>query len=391
VTDISEFLTPGPSRNDKHPDGWKPRLEVDTTDGGYIVSRPFQPDTPPDHATILDDFGLDPAQWTVTSVRRSRWQRYDGEWLEAARLTVVPAGAARTSAADLDRLCTDIARWRPRTAVKSAQDGTFVVPVGDTQFGKPDGDGTPGTVRRLLTETEAAAARLKSETRRGQAPAVTLAWLGDCIEGIWSQGGALRMRLDITPTEQVRVYRRLMWAQVKTFAHLASTLTVPVVPGNHDDAVRLGGGNAPATRYDESWAIEGASAVWDAVQENDELGHVRFVFPARDELTVTLDMSGTLVGMAHGHQFGRDPLGWWDGQAGGRTDIGSADVLLAAHLHHLRVQDHGGGRLFLQIPALDGGSSWFRHRRGQAAPSRLVSFWTGGGDVWGLDPLRVAA
>lgn len=94
--------------------------------------------------------------------------------------------------------------------------------------------------------------------------------------------------------------------------------------------------------------------------------------------------------MVHGHQFGRGANGWrtwWNDQGGGRTPIGTADVLIAAHLHHLRVQDHGDGRLFLQIPALDGGSQWFKARKGDASPSRMVSFWTQDGAVWGLDPV----
>src|SRR5690606_9521314 len=158
---------------------------------------------------------------------------------------------------------------------------------------------------------------------------------------------------------------------------------VPTVPGNHDEPTRK-----VHTTYTDSWAIEAASAVQDAVEQNPDLvDRVRFVFPEHDELTVTVDVSGTILGLAHGHQFGRDPLRWWDEQAGGRQPIGDADVLLAGHLHHLRVQDHGGKRLFVQLPALDGGSNHYRHRHGQHSPSRAVTFWTADGRVHDLDPV----
>ena len=54
---------------------------------------------------------------------------------------------------------------------------------------------------------------------------------------------------------------------------------------------------------------------------------------------------------------------------------------------HLRVQDHGGRRLWIQVPALDGGSNWFRHKSGQDSPSRAVTFWTKDGRVYDLDPV----
>ena len=383
--DLDKYRTPGNMQGDKPPDGWKPRLEVDDTDGGYIVSKPYDPGQHPDYANILDEFGLDPQAWHIRSVRRSRWQTYHGDWLEAARLNIVPAGQT-VDRVDVERLVGQIAKWRPRTSDKVNYDGCYVQPVGDTQVGKSDGDGTSGTVSRFLRHTEASVVKLRQTVRKGRTAHVALPWAGDCIEGIWSQGGALRSRLDLTVTEQVRVLRRLMWAQLSAFAPLAEQLTIPVVPGNHDEAVRTG--NQMSSTYDDSWAVDAASAVADMVALNDDLnGRVRFIFPAHDELTVTFDADGTSTGVAHGHQFGRDPLRWWDEQAGGRNPIGMVDVLIGAHLHHLRVQDHGGERLFIQIPALDGGSQWFKHRRGQRAPSRMVSWWSKDGRVWGLDPL----
>ena len=279
-----------------------------------------------------------------------------------------------------------IGKWKPRKPGKASRvpaTGAFVSPVGDTQLGKVDGGGSPGVVARFGTNLDDAIARYQ----RHPAATVVLPWLGDCIEGIWSQGGSLRMRLDLAPAEQVRVYRRLMWAQVKAFARVhAGVIEVPVVPGNHDETVRTG--DKMSTWYDDSWAVDGASAVADGCAENPDLAdRVRFVFPQRDQLGIVREYDGLVVGMTHGHQFGRDPLKWWDQQAGGRTPLGDSDVLLAAHLHHLRLQDHGGRRLFFQIPALDGGSQWFQHRAGADAPPRLVTFRIEDGHVRNLDPV----
>lgn len=386
-----KLKSPGPTGNDAPPDGWKARLELDSDDGGYIVSRPYDPQIPTDHAAEIAEHGLDPEQWEITKVRRSRWQVYDGRWLEAFKIDLAPKGNGAADRVDVEEVVRNISKWRPRTTkTKRTCEGTFVVPVGDTQLGKPDGGGTPATIERFLSETELTLRRLRKSLGKGRvAETVVLPWLGDCIEGIVSQSGANNMTLDLTPTQQVRVYRRLIWAQVEQFAHVAERLVIPVVPGNHDEPMRIAG--KQPTPADDSWAIEGAAAVQDGIEANPELAdRVEFRFPGHDEMTITLNVDGTRIGMCHGHQFGSGVDGWrkwWNDQSGGRTPIGQADILLAAHRHHLLIQDHGDGRLLIQTPALDGGSQWFKARHGDDSPSRMVSFWTKDGAVWGLDPV----
>ena len=386
---LADLASPGPQpdpyqrQRKPYPDGWQPRVEHDES-GGYLVTAPSQ--SAPEHDQALRDYGLDPSQWVVTSRRISRWQVYGGDWLEAARLSFAPRSLSASTKADADQLVETIGKWKPRKPVKAsrvAATGTFFQPTGDTQIGKVDGDGSEGTVGRFLSQLDESVDRY----RKHPAEVVALPWLGDCIEGIWSQGGSLRMRLDLAPAEMVRVYRRLIWAQVRAFAAIhAGFIEIPVVPGNHDETVRTG--DRMSTRYDDSWAIDGASAVADGCAENPDLrDRVRFIFPKSDQLGIVREYDGLAVGMTHGHQFGRDPFKWWDAQAGGRTPLGDADILMAGHLHHLHIKDHGGSRLFFQIPALDGGSQWFQHRHGQDSPPRLVTFTIRDGHVRDLDPV----
>jgi hypothetical protein len=58
--------------------------------------------------------------------------------------------------------------------------------------------------------------------------------------------------------------------------------------------------------------------------------------------------------------------------------IGDATLLFGAHFHHLRIEQ-GGAKSFIQIPALDGGSQWWKHVTGQDAPAGMVSLLVGAG------------
>lgn len=277
---------------------------------------------------------------------------------------------------DLDALVKAAkTRRKPKTpdSVEAAEqsDLAFVIALGDLQLGKVDGDGVEGTVARFIETTRQAIDRHKRLCP--QAP-IYLFHLGDCIEGFQSQGGANAWRTTLTTTEQVRLYRRLLLEQVKDLAAATSRLVVAGVPGNHDEAHR------PLHTYGDSWAIEAMSAVRDALDlAGDAYAHVTMHTPARDELTLTFDIAGTKVGLAHGHQWkpGQAET-WWARQSHGRQPIGDADMLLSAHLHHLRIVD-SGVKTWIQVPALESESTWWRHATGEVARPGIVTMLVGGG------------
>lgn len=363
----------------KHPSGWEPGVAWNG-DSGTLTTHPIDAE-PNDWSELLSVWDLDPTVFEVIEpVQFRAWDAPDPEG-GLRRLFYYKATIRRRvdSRESVEELLSVLGKKRPKKPPESSGEGfAFCVPSGDLQLGKPDGDGTEGTIERFSSKTDAAVSRLKELRKMGRVvDEIVLPWLGDCIEGLVSQGGALAAagRLDLTMTEQLRVYRRLMLHQIQQFAPLSSRIVVPVVPGNHDEVQRVG---KVTRRYDDSWAVEGASAVADALKLADGYEHVSFVFPGHDELTITLDVAGTPVGFAHGHQFGRDPVKWWSGQAHGMQEIGSSTLLLGAHLHHLRIEQ-GGAKTFIQIPALDGGSTWWRHKTGQDAPAGMVSLLIGHG------------
>ena len=361
------------------PAGFEPGIEYDSS-GGILRSIPRPAGDEPDHAELLAEFELDPAKWRITGLRRSKWQRWDETWLESFRATFVPNSGSNL--VPIDDLLDIVSKWKPvkrdSSPVKaSVSNVAYVVVLADTQVGKIDGGGSEQIIQNVLHKTDLAASRLKELRKSGRdIGTVYLPQLGDCIEGMNSQGGKHIWRTDLDLTAQIRVYRRLLLHMVKTFAPLADRVIVPCVPGNHDEAVRVG--NSMATTYTDSFALDAASAVADALADHPDFKHVSFVFPVYDTLTVTLDMAGTVVGLAHGHQCRGKAIDWWKNMAHGQQDIGEATLLLSGHFHHLRVEQ-SGRKTWMQAPALDGGSTWFENSSGQAAPAGMLTLTVGEG------------
>jgi 3',5'-cyclic AMP phosphodiesterase CpdA len=359
---------------------WRTGSDIGNDEGEIrtrpVVVAPGQSVPDPDNAALLEEFGLDPNIWEAVAVRRSRWQqREDGDWLEAHRVSVRrrAAGHAGLDPAALEAILSNYTYPVPDPKVRALDGGILMVPVGDLQVGKPDGGGTAAIVDRFSRLTEQVRQRILA-TPTGRVQALILPWLGDCIEGYVSQNG--KLPLDVSITEAVRIIRRLMLHQLAVLSPLADRVLVVAIAGNHDEVRR--DRTAP---MNDSWALDAASAVADALELSGQYEHVTFIFPEREELTVTVDVGSEehpyVIAFTHGHVVNSPDrmLGWWEDQAFGRQKAGEADMLVSAHFHHYRNRSAGRRRTWLQIPALDGGSPWYRVRKGEDQSAGMVSVW----------------
>lgn len=368
---LENIKAPGPQGSDKRnvapKESWRPHMELDA-DGGYFVSTP-RTEEPADAKELLAEFDLNPDEWLVTNVRRSKWQRYDGEWLQAYRVNLKPV-AQHATLLDIGEIEAEIKKWRPaKQSNKSKGMHTFVVAVGDTQWGKDAGGGTEATVNRVMSAMDATVRRFDEIKGRGIGQ-IALPQMGDCIEGIVSQGGRIAGRIDVPLTAQIRIGRRMLLEWIKRFAPLTDKLIVPVVPGNHDETTR-----ALITDPLDSFQVDIVSQVMDICAENPALQHVEARYVDTDNTTLAVNLSGVMVGFAHGHQSRNLPK-WWEGQALGQTPVGQADILMTAHYHHFSALDLGP-RFWVQIPSMDGGSAWFRDRKGLDSPTGIVTMVVG--------------
>jgi predicted phosphodiesterase len=376
---LEELAAPGKRGSDikatNTPESWRPRMEIDS-DGGFLISTPRSAGQIPDSAEILKEFDLDPASWDVINLRRSRWQSHSGEWLEAYRVSVKPSEIFSGPDEDVDQLINEISRWRPgKTEKFKTGNLAYVFAPSDQQIGKKaNGEGTEQSITRILNATEGGVHRLKELRKIGRdIGTVVLALPGDHVEGNVSQGGKLQGQAssDLGLTEQTRVARRLLMAQIKAFAPLCEKLIVPVVNGNHDEVTRQ-----VMADPSDGWNVEIASAVQDACAENSNLSHVEFRFPDKDHQTLAVNINGVILGIFHGHQTGRDVIKYLSGQAAGQTALGMADLWISGHYHNFRTMDIGH-RLWVQAPTTDPGSAWFRDRQGMDSPTGVLSMVIG--------------
>jgi predicted phosphodiesterase len=364
------------------PESWRPRMEIDS-DGGFLVSTPRKAGEIPDAAEILTEFDLDPSSWKVVNLRKSRWQNHAGEWLEAYRVSLQPADIVSGSDFDLEKLIEEVSKWRPRKTEKFKSGNlSYVFAPSDQQIGKKaNGEGTEHSIERILNGTQNGVERLKELRKIGrEIGTIVIALPGDHVEGNVSQGGKLQSQSasDLGLTEQTRVARRLLMAQIKAFAPLCENLVVPVVNGNHDEVTRQ-----VIADPSDGWNVEIASAVQDACAENSELSHIEFRYPDKDHQTLTIDVGGVMLGLFHGHQSGRDVVKYLSGQAAGQTALGMADLWISGHYHNFKTMDIGH-RLWIQAPTTDPGSAWFRDRQGMDSPTGILSLVIGDG----YDPRR---
>ncbi|HEY2639798.1 MAG TPA: hypothetical protein VGI66_07915 [Streptosporangiaceae bacterium] len=203
--------------------------------------------------------------------------------------------------------------------------------------------------------------------------------VGDLIEGSTSQHSALPN--DVPVTEQVRIVRRLIVHMLGKLAPYADAVLVETVPGNHDQQRR-----DRVTPARDSWAIEACSGAQEVLEV--QYDHITWAYPrGSEDVSVAVKVDDVVIGAVHGDQFSSPDRmrQWWAGQALAGAEVGSAQLLLSGHYHHLRVESISKDKTWMQVPALDNGSPWFKNRKGADAPGGLISlrleksapYWSG--------------
>lgn len=371
-------------RRQAHPKGWEPRLTVEGEQAD-LVSRPVADGEPaPGWEDELASRGGDPSRWKPSGpVRFSSWdaQIKGGgvTQMHAYRWNLVPV-EPEIADEDLDALIRKICKRKTGGVAdrqRETSERALVVVLADWQAGKADHGGVEALMERLESLRVGVTNRVRELRKLGRpVDQLVIAGLGDLVEQCDGHYPMQTFSVELDRRQQERFVRRMLVEMISDWAKLAPRVVVACVPGNHGENRR--GGKAFTSFEDNS-----DLAVFEQAQEvfarnPEEFGHVAWVIPDGD-MTVTLDVCGTVIGFAHGHQArkGSTPQqrlrNWWLEKGASRHPIGDADILVSGHYHHLiTVED--GPRTWMQAPANDGGSRWFEERGGSTTICGTLTF-----------------
>jgi hypothetical protein len=369
----------------KHPSGWEPG--IDTAKGVLTVEGGEKP--PTDWSEIIKELGLNPRDWTVDESQPVQVRTWDSgdKRMYYYRATVIPAGSVAASV-DIEQLIRDVKR-RKRGDVphETVSERGLVVCLADWQVGKSDHGGVEALVERLLALKDAVPARIKALAKAGKPIShLFVIGMGDMVEGCDGHYEMQTASVELDRRQQVKLVRRMLVAMLTDWGKLPIQMVVGCVPGNHGENRKNGKAFTTFEDNDDLAVFEQAAEVLTAAGFSD----VHFVIPDGD-MTITLDICGTVCSFAHGHQFQGAGLplakakGWWKGKMAAMHPVGDARVLAFGHYHHLQVlQD--GPRTILGCPSNDGGSRWFEERGGPTTACGTLTFVT---DKDGWDELKI--
>ena len=347
---------------------------------GSVTTKPVVGNTPPEWEEVLKVWELDPEKFAVVEpVLFNAWDApsKDGGTIRMRQWKGRVVRKDRTSV-DLSELISEIKRHKPKAQTTYEGEGTMVVALSDWQIAKPDGDGTRGTVQRILNSTDNVVTRVK-ELRKLKRPIdeLIVLWCGDAIEGTVGHYATQAFGAELDRRDQVKVARRLLRDALVTWSPHFKKVKVLAVGGNHGEN-RNGGGKAWTTLgdNDDVAIVEQVAEIFAANKET--YGHIKFIIPD-DSLTVTTKVNGWVLGMTHGHlaksagSAEQKARRWFESMAAQRQPIGASDIIVTGHFHHLRIADWGKAT-WIQAPSMEGGSDWFRLSKGEQSATGTLTF-----------------
>lgn len=380
--DGEEYIPPKKETEIKAPASHKPSVDWDGDEvqvTSEVYSEPVR-----DWDELLSELGYDPSMYEIIEpVKLSSWDAPAGEG-ETKRLYSYKVGirAKRTTQyrdEDYKDLVNLIKKHRPFTDKTVDGDATFVVCLSDWQIGKADGDGTDGTIGRILDMIDGVTERIRELQKSGRKmKTLVVAGLGDMVENCEGHYATQTFTVQLNRRQQIRVLRRLLTKAITTWAKMFNEVVVLAVPGNHGEN-RNGSGKSFTTRGDND-DVAAFEMVAEILSANpDAYGHVRFILP-EDEISLVLKVSDTYIGFAHGHvtSNGSDPQKkikeWWKAQTFSNNPIGHVNILITGHYHHFSIIEHDDDKIHMQCPAMDGGSEWFKDLTGVDSRPGTLTF-----------------
>jgi hypothetical protein len=359
-----------------HPRGWEPGLELRGNGGEVVVSRPTN-EAPEDWDAILDELlpkNIDRTKYAIDPsfpVEVRAWDGNVGEG-EIVRLYYFKAKIQLRTTPDEIKNLDDIVKAarkakKPRLQHDSTEERAYFLQITDLQAGQADGGGVEAMVAKALELADLAAQDIKNLKKSGKpVDRIFIPITGDLVEGIsgWYEMQTFSVSLD--RRDQVKLVRRLLTEVLLGIAAIGLPVHVAVVPGNHGENRQNGKAFTTLADNDDVAVVEQIAEAFALA----EVENVTFSFPARERISMTVEVLGWVAGLTHGHiaRASGTPeakiLSWFKSMAAVRDPIGDADILFTGHYHSGKWSQLIGDTEWIQGGALCDSSAWFSQSAG---------------------------
>lgn len=359
-----------------HPRGWEPGLELRGNGGEVVVQRNTN-EAPEDWDAILDELlpkNIDRTKYAIDPsfpVEVRAWDGNVGEG-EIVRLYYFKAKIQlRTTPDELKNLEDIIQAARkakkPRLQHDTPAERVYWLQITDLQAGQADGGGVEAMVAKALELAHLAAADIKNLKKQGKpCDRIFIPITGDLVEGIsgWYEMQTFSVSLD--RRDQVKLVRRVLTEVLLGIAAIGLPVHVAVVPGNHGENRQNGKAFTTLADNDDVAVVEQIAEAFALA----EVENVTFSFPAKERISMTVEVLGWVVGLTHGHiaRASGSPeakiLSWFKSMAAVRDPIGDSDILFTGHYHSGKWSQLIGDTEWIQGGALCDSSAWFSQSAG---------------------------
>lgn len=366
-----------------HPKGWEPGVKFDSENRQFVTTPPIPKiDGDENYGAVVESIiGNIPEGYEVRLVEarydEAAWTREDPEQKYAVtkpvwryKFEVVPI---RDSAKVDGVAILNALKRSKKKGLKTTGQGSLIVNLNDTQIGKDAGGGTEATIERLDRYFDLALERAK-EVQSSVGDLVILLG-GDLVEGcnIYPNQS---FQIDLDRRAQIRTMTGIVLDMLDRLAPEFQQVRVLAVGGNHGEH-RANGKRVNRHDNDDQLVAEAAAF---AAERDDKLSHVSFSI-AYEQPALTMDIHGNILALTHGSVYGKSGTGspsqkaynWFKNMAAARHPVGDANILVGNHFHHEIITNYGT-LLFVQNPAMDGGSPEFADYSGTDCPPGMATW-----------------